>query len=1002
LNVSINGAQVITDANTTTPLPPEGGSTLAAGLVIVQDVSGTADAQGHLDVRFWSAGGNDQNFVINGIDVSSGALPAVQTLSVADSGPRPENPAPLTFQALQSVFTAAVDRWATTGLTAAQVTALHQVQYIITDLEGDLVSVVNPAAQIIWVDATAAGYGWYVDSTPANDWEFHVHVGGTEYQATSGLAATRVDLLTNVMHELGHLLGLTDLPTVAGPNPLMAETLPTGTRRLPDGLIAAWPQTGSVSHGLTQDGTTIAGTASMPGALVTVSLSAGSVAGADASPQVVGYQVQADASGRFHLEIVPPVAGGTVRVWTNEVAGPGGDSLTTGAFAPKSTWQFDFNSHSAATADGFIGVGPVNAYDAAAAFGWNVTAGTFDQGVWGDLLRDGHWGRNNTFLVDVPDGNYVVNVTMGGAWQPSSNTVIWAKDGDTWTPKLENLATAPGQYIHRSFEVQVLDGRLQIQFVNCSTDLRFMLNALEVFPADSAGNLSLSGWTPLQAADGTTVDSITVDGATAGALYTVAADLGAVVGSDASAAYAGFQVLAPAESFTLDVRRPTGIGSGTPTIRVQEVTGRKSGALDQVYALPAARRFDFDGWWGETQQNFIGVRGTQLYDDPNGYGWTEAVQEFDRGTYGYGVSSVALYRDGHSGSTTQTFQVAVEPDQEYSVRVYVGDRFYPLSQIQVLVEGTAPVVVPATEPNQFQALTIAGAKSADDGVLDITIGKTGGDPYWVINGIDIWRSDNPLNDPSAQNLLAAEWGGQMVGQRLSESMLESAVLAARDYWVTTGLSDAQIVELYRTPVAIGDLSYRGALGVHKPEGIWLDASGAGLGWSVGSGQWSVVSGQWFGGESEQLTTANGQLPAKPYDLLTVVTHELGHVLGYGDLDSLHHPDHIMAGVLQPGERRGVSVPLGMLDGPAASLLALDELALPRWTEQSDERAASLTGQRELAVARVLDDLLRDGRDDWHHDEDDEDDQFARLRSGTDQKSRQEIDHYFTALEVGRR
>jgi hypothetical protein len=59
--------------------------------------------------------------------------------------------------------------------------------------------------------------------------------------------------------------------------------------------------------------------------------------------------------------------------------------------------------------------------------------------------------------------------------------------------------------------------------------------------------------------------------------------------------------------------------------------------------------------------------------------------------------------------------------------------------------------------------------------------------------------------------------------------VDAVLPLAREYWISSGLTDWQIAELYRTPIAIGDLSYRGALGASKPEGIWLDASGAGLG-----------------------------------------------------------------------------------------------------------------------------------------------------------------------------
>lgn len=46
-------------------------------------------------------------------------------------------------------------------------------------------------------------------------------------------AAGREDLLTVVIHELGHVLGLSDLDPTAFPDDPMAETLAAGVRRLP-------------------------------------------------------------------------------------------------------------------------------------------------------------------------------------------------------------------------------------------------------------------------------------------------------------------------------------------------------------------------------------------------------------------------------------------------------------------------------------------------------------------------------------------------------------------------------------------------------------------------------------------------------------------------------------------------------------------------------------------------------------------------------------------------
>jgi hypothetical protein len=48
-----------------------------------------------------------------------------------------------------------------------------------------------------------------------------------------------MDLLTTVLHEMGHLTGLGDVSPQAHPNNLMDLTLPTGVRRT-DGLDAVF------------------------------------------------------------------------------------------------------------------------------------------------------------------------------------------------------------------------------------------------------------------------------------------------------------------------------------------------------------------------------------------------------------------------------------------------------------------------------------------------------------------------------------------------------------------------------------------------------------------------------------------------------------------------------------------------------------------------------------------------------------------------------------------
>src|SRR4051794_3935676 len=69
----------------------------------------------------------------------------------------------------------------------------------------------------VLIDDNADGWGWHTD-------------------ASSAPGANRVDLLTVVMHELGHVLGHEDLDHGAHSEDLMSGLLTPGQRRLPDEL----------------------------------------------------------------------------------------------------------------------------------------------------------------------------------------------------------------------------------------------------------------------------------------------------------------------------------------------------------------------------------------------------------------------------------------------------------------------------------------------------------------------------------------------------------------------------------------------------------------------------------------------------------------------------------------------------------------------------------------------------------------------------------------------
>jgi Ca2+-binding RTX toxin-like protein len=130
---------------------------------------------------------------------------------------------PLTDEMLAPIVDVAVDRWseAVAG-DRRKLALLDQVDVQVADFTGLTLGLADRTT--ILIDADAAGWGWYVDETPWDD---------TEFTVAGGQDDNRMDLLTAVMHEIGHVLGYDDAPAEA--EELMSETLDAGERYLPSG-----------------------------------------------------------------------------------------------------------------------------------------------------------------------------------------------------------------------------------------------------------------------------------------------------------------------------------------------------------------------------------------------------------------------------------------------------------------------------------------------------------------------------------------------------------------------------------------------------------------------------------------------------------------------------------------------------------------------------------------------------------------------------------------------
>ncbi|MBI4292469.1 MAG: LEPR-XLL domain-containing protein [Betaproteobacteria bacterium] len=145
----------------------------------------------------------------------------------------------LTQAQLDAVLAASSAQWTKLlGAGDPRLALLANVRISVSDLNG-LVLGSNDGTNIL-VDTDAAGYGWFVDTSPADSDEFRIRVDRNVLGAApSSEAYGRMDLLTVVTHELGHVMGIDH---DAGGLAVMDDDLEAGARYLLEGVPAADPQ----------------------------------------------------------------------------------------------------------------------------------------------------------------------------------------------------------------------------------------------------------------------------------------------------------------------------------------------------------------------------------------------------------------------------------------------------------------------------------------------------------------------------------------------------------------------------------------------------------------------------------------------------------------------------------------------------------------------------------------------------------------------------------------
>ncbi len=156
--------------------------------------------------------------------IGNNLLQQVDPLRLLSPGAELDRQVGLESDQLVPIIEEAKRRWSSQGV---DVSMLDSVDVSIQALDPGIPAL--SSSTDVWIDSTASGAGWFVDSTPDDNSEFHENESWLVLPSKiQSLAARNVDLLSVVMHEFGHILGFEHRELIA--DGVMSEFMVPGTR----------------------------------------------------------------------------------------------------------------------------------------------------------------------------------------------------------------------------------------------------------------------------------------------------------------------------------------------------------------------------------------------------------------------------------------------------------------------------------------------------------------------------------------------------------------------------------------------------------------------------------------------------------------------------------------------------------------------------------------------------------------------------------------------------
>ena len=222
-----------------------------------------------------------------------------------------------------------------------------------------------------------------------------------------------------------------------------------------------------------------------------------------------------------------------------------------------------------------------------------------------------------------------------------------------------------------------------------------------------------------------------------------------------------------------------------------------------------------------------------------------------------------------------------------------------------------------------------GSYSITSGNLTVTLDNYGANNMVVADSIYI-KYLSPLM--ASNQMLGNMTQGELLNNLVPQAIIDGAI----ERWQAAGISDQKLTLLKNTQVDALDLP-AGYLGFDNAGGVEISRTGDGRGWFIDPTP----------NEDSEFRFGLMVNP-KGFDLLTVLEHEFGHILGFDDLPNASYPADLMADTILPGVRKNAAdsiyspTPIGSrLFDPLASVsssLALVPTANPGLTATAPLRA----------------------------------------------------------------